>query len=153
MYIEYFAYMYICAPYLCLVATEVREVLDPLGQELQKLVSHRVSAGSQTWIFCKKQQAFSYPLSYFTRPPLKLFVNGKNKQFMYDKHLCFSVHQATTSPGEERKLTLLHISYRYICILSFQLFKDDKDISNSNLNPKPLQFHCRFTERSLMSNV
>lgn len=106
-----------------------------------------------TWIFCKKQQAFSYPLSYFTRPPLKLFVNGKNKQFMYDKHLCFSVHQATTSPGEERKLTLLHISYRYICILSFQLFKDDKDISNSNLNPKPLQFHCRFTERSLMSNV
>lgn len=44
------------------------EVLDPLGQELQKLMSRHVGAGSQTWIFCKKQKAFSYPLSHFTSP-------------------------------------------------------------------------------------
>lgn len=41
--------MHICAPHVCLGLLES----DPLELELQRVVSHCVGAGNQTWVFCK----------------------------------------------------------------------------------------------------
>lgn len=43
---ECFAFMYVCLLCVCLVPVEVR----PLGLESQKILSHYMDAGNQTWI-------------------------------------------------------------------------------------------------------
>lgn len=49
----FLAYMY-----MQLVLTNVNlRVLDPLGLELQKIVSFLVGAKNQTWVFCKRNKS------------------------------------------------------------------------------------------------
>lgn len=77
MYIEYFAYMYICAPYLCLVATEVRgSVGSPRTRATEVSEPPCECWESNLDLLQKATSVLSYPLSHFTSP-LKLFVKGK----------------------------------------------------------------------------
>ena len=54
--------MYICVPYICVIAFGGQKRVGPLELELQMVVSYHVGAENQTWVFCKSSKC-SQPLS------------------------------------------------------------------------------------------
>lgn len=59
--------MCVCAPHVCLLPLEVKMVSDSLQEESQMAVSHYVSARTQTWVLCKRNNC-SQAGSHASRP-------------------------------------------------------------------------------------
>ena len=115
---ECFPWMYVCVPCACLMSESQKRMSDPLGLELQVVVSYHVDAGSWSQVLCKSNKC-SLLLSHHSGPvsPVwpslhltpcacvrgSVYLHGYILCLLKHTHPCSPIHLGFTQPGRSSR--------------------------------------------------